>query len=366
VRAVSVLRERADAQATSPSFGVRSLKFGRAEFRGHPRLSIACAMALLAVAAGISAAVAGGDTGEDLGDAIGSTARTAIHLRWQFGAMVVVLAAAHYFAAAVAARAAVPHFLPFGETFLVQLSAAAANRLTPAGIGGSAMIARYYMRRAGLEIAGAAGAVVALSVLGGLADAGVLAVVLFAGQWLGLDGGTHELGLLLRQVQSTLGPVRSPWLWAAVCGLAAALVGIWFTRRRDRVADWVVGFVRPVVRLVRRPRSLLALLGASGSTTLILAFAFAACIAMVPGPRPGESMGALVVAFMIGSAAGNAVPVPAGLGATEAALVGVLASAAVPAAHAIEIVLLFRLITFWAPAGVGILTAGVLRRRGAI
>ena len=228
------------------------------------------------------------------------------------------------------------------------------------------MIARYYMRRAGIGIAGAAGAVVALSVLGGLADAAVLAVVLLAGHWLGLDGGTHELGLPLRQVQSTLGPVRSPWLWAMVGALAVALGAIWFTRHRDHIAEWVVGLVRPAARLVRRPRSLIALLAASGSTTLILAFAFAACTAMVPGPRPSESMGALIVAFMIGSAAGNAVPVPAGLGATEAALTGVLVAAAVPAAHAIEIVLLFRFITFWAPAGVGILTAGALRRRGAI
>ena len=121
MRGVSVLRETSvDAQATSRSFAVRSLKVGWAVSRGHPRLSIACALAVLALAAGISAAAAGGDTGEDLGDAIGSTARTAVHLRWQFGAIVVILAAAHYFAAAVAARAAVPLHLPYGETFLVQ------------------------------------------------------------------------------------------------------------------------------------------------------------------------------------------------------------------------------------------------------
>ncbi len=334
--------------------------------RRHPVVTIACALALLALAAGISAAVAGGDTREDLGEALSSTARTAGQLRWQFGAIVVVLAAAHYFAAAVAARAAVPEYLPYAETFLVQLAAAAANRLTPAGIGGSALIARYYMRRTDIGVASAAGAVVVLNVLGGVADALVLAVVVFAGQWLGLGSGTHELGFLLGQVQSTLGPVRSPWLWAAVGALLVAVVGIWFTRHRDRIAEWAVSFVRPASQLVRRPRSLFALLGASGSTTLILAFAFAASSAMVPGPQPSQSMAALIVAFMIGSAAGNAVPVPAGLGATEAALTGVLVAASVPATHAIEIVLLFRLITFWAPAGVGILTAGLLRRRGAI
>ena len=194
----------------------------------------------------------------------------------------------------------------------------------------------------------------------------VLALILLAGQWLGLGGGVHELRVLVSQVQQTLGPVRSPWLWVAVGALVAALAVVWFTRHRKRISEWAAGFVRPTTRLVRRPRSLLALLGASGSTTLILAFAFAACTAMIPGPGPNESMGALIVAFMLGSAAGTAVPVPAGLGATEAALTGVLVAAAVPAPHALEIVLLFRLITFWAPAGVGILTAAALRRRAAI
>jgi uncharacterized membrane protein YbhN (UPF0104 family) len=69
---------------------------------------------------------------------------------------------------------------------------------------------------------------------------------------------------------------------------------------------------------------------------------------------------------MLGSAAGSAVPVPAGLGSTEAALIAVLISVHVPAPHAVEEVLIFRLLTFWTPAAVGILATHTLRRRRAI
>ena len=69
---------------------------------------------------------------------------------------------------------------------------------------------------------------------------------------------------------------------------------------------------------------------------------------------------------MIGAAAGTAVPVPAGLGSTEAALIGVLMTAHVPAANAVRQVLIFRLITFWAPAIVGVLASRYLYRRRAI
>jgi uncharacterized membrane protein YbhN (UPF0104 family) len=118
--------------------------------------------------------------------------------------------------------------------------------------------------------------------------------------------------------------------------------------------------------LLRRPSSLATLLTASGATTLILAFAFVASTAMVPGPRPAASLGALLIAFMVGAAAGSAVPVPAGIGSTETALAAVLIAMHVPAGHAIQEVLIFRVLTFWLPAIVGVLATRRLNRRHAI
>jgi hypothetical protein len=50
------------------------------------------------------------------------------------------------------------------------------------------------------------------------------------------------------------------------------------------------------------------------------------------------------------------VPTPAGVGSTETALVLVLTTDGVPTAHAVEVVVIFRVITFW-------LLGGCARRR---
>jgi uncharacterized protein (TIRG00374 family) len=109
-----------------------------------------------------------------------------------------------------------------------------------------------------------------------------------------------------------------------------------------------------------------ALLTASASTTLVLAFAFVATNSMLPGPQPQASLGAVVIAYMAASALGNAVPIPSGVGSTETAMVAVLVSAHVPAAHALAVVLTFRVITFWSPAGVGLAAGWYLRRSRAL
>ena len=48
------------------------------------------------------------------------------------------------------------------------------------------------------------------------------------------------------------------------------------------------------------------------------------------------------------------------------ALTGVLLAAGVPLAHAVEVVLIFRLITFWLPAVAGVLATRHLHRRSAL
>ena len=74
---------------------------------------------------------------------------------------VMVVAAAigiSYLFAALALQAAAGARLPLPRTVLVQLAAAAANRITPAGLGGAAVNARYLTRR-GLTAGRAAAAV---------------------------------------------------------------------------------------------------------------------------------------------------------------------------------------------------------------
>lgn len=68
------------------------------------------------------------------------------------------MSAATYAAAALVVMGASPHPLAFGRTMNVQLATSFANRLTPYGLGGSAVNERY-LERSGLSRATAVAAV---------------------------------------------------------------------------------------------------------------------------------------------------------------------------------------------------------------
>jgi uncharacterized membrane protein YbhN (UPF0104 family) len=326
---------------------------------------IVIGLVVLAGAGWISALTVDRNSGTDLVQLLQQTADEIGDLHWPFVVVVVALTALQYLATAIAARASCGLALPLGETLVVQLAAAAANRLTPASIGGSALTARYFTRR-GLPAPTAVGAVAVLAVLGGISNLLVLVLVVLVATAFGLSGSTHEFVLLARHVTALLGPVRSPWLWVALVAAGAVVVAIVVIRRRSRPPICWSLLVAPARRLGRDPKALATLVTASGATTVIMAFAFVATIAMVPGPGPTASVPTVMVAFMLGSAAGSAIPVPAGLGSSEAAFVAVLTSLNVPVTHAIEVVLLFRLITFWLPAAVGVLATRRLYKRKAL
>ncbi len=335
------------------------------KFRHRPAGVVLFGVAvLLLLSAVLSARAADADSGYDLlglGRALGvDLAR----LRWQFAVAVVVLAGLHYGATALATRAASGLRLPFGETVLVQLAASAANRLSPAGIGGAAVNGRYFVKR-GLPVTGAVGAVVALNALGALADLIVLAVLVFVGRQLGLSGAPTEITLLTSKLAAVVGPLHAMWTWLALGALVLVALAA-FRLSGQRLVGIGHRLWAPITTLYHRPRSFVTLLVASGSTTLILAFAFVLSVPMVPGPPAHVGAGALLVGFMLGSAAGNAVPVPAGIGSTETALVTVLVSSGIPVPHAVEVVLVYRIITFWSPAAIGLLAARRLRRSGAL
>jgi uncharacterized membrane protein YbhN (UPF0104 family) len=322
------------------------------------------ALGLLVVAVAFSISTIDSQSGGQLLDVCRDTARTVARLRWQYAGIVVALAALHYVASTIATRTAAGIALPFGQTFAVQLAAAAANRLTPACIGGSAVLARF-LRRKGLVLPSAMAAVVVLAVLNSVANVLVLSLFVFVGSNLGIHGSTRQLSLLTDGVTQRLGAARSPWLWVAAVAIGLVVVVFYVRGRRSPLATLQTAWC-PVRALLHRPLDLAAILLAGAMTHVLMALAFVASTEMVTGPRPAAGTVALMIAFMLGSTAGSAVPVPAGLGATEAALIAVLMNLSVPAPLAVEEVVIFRLITFWAPAAIGILAGRRLRRSHAL
>jgi uncharacterized membrane protein YbhN (UPF0104 family) len=277
-----------------------------------------------------------------------------VELRWAFVPALIALAAAHYVLAAIALRAVAGTRLPLRETVLTQLTAAAANRVTPSGLGGSAVNIRFLTCH-GIPLRASIAAVAAMHVLGGLADLPMVAV---ASPW----AGGEVLGRLYGAATDPRGVLA-----VGATGAAAAIVILRRRWRRgaggnsggngnggrEHWADARAG----VAGLVRRPRDLLVLMAASAATTLSMGVAFALSVLAVPGAAEPGQVVALIVAYLIGGSVSGLVPVPAGLGSTEAVLIAALAALDVSTGSAIQSVLLFRVITHWAPAPIGVLTA---------
>lgn len=335
--------------------------------RPSARRQLAAVIVLIAVGVMFAA----WDDTRDLAAGVGGYAGGVGSLRWQFAPILVVLAVGHYLAAAVAVRAASGLRLAFAEVTLAQFAAAAANRLTPAGIGGVALNTRFLSRR-GLAMPEAAGSMAALTILGPVTDAILVLGLTGAGYLIGTTtSGVGAVGSSLARVGGL--PVRVwDYGWLARAALVGAPSGViaWLVRRRitrARAAPSTLGRIgRPLVRLARHPRQLLVVLAASTGTTVILGVALAVSLRMVPGPSPAVPLTTVVSVFVLGSAIGSAVPVPGGVGSTDAGLVAALLAAGVPPAHTLRTVLLFRVVTFWGPPLFGIAAARTLRRRGAL
>jgi uncharacterized membrane protein YbhN (UPF0104 family) len=307
----------------------------------------------------------------DVGSAIGSWMSSAASaLTWTTVLTLSLIISLQYVAAALSARAAAGVALPFRELVATQIAATAANSLTPVGLGGVTVTGRYYARRGRLQPSQAAAAVSALAVFGGAADILAFALLIGVGSLIGVAGASGEVPLLVDRLVSLVPRPSATWIWgAAVIFVVVLLVTTSRLRRAHlvrRAADGARAYRRTISVLVRRPGRMSVLMSASASTTLLMAAGFAAIATLGPAALPVATFGAVMIGYMVASAAGNAVPTPGGIGTADAAFTGVLVAAHVPLATAIGTVLAYRLITFWAPVVLGAVLIRPLRRRGAL
>ncbi|MEV4254085.1 lysylphosphatidylglycerol synthase domain-containing protein [Spirillospora sp. NPDC049652] len=275
--------------------------------------------------------------------------------RWEFLFPLTLLAALHYVFAAVALRGASGRPLPLGRTILTQFTAAAANRVTPSGLGAAAVNTRYLVTR-GMPLASALVTVAVLQAAGAPADLLLVTAV------LALGGGDHLDPHLLSPFAFLFWPLVFLLVPLALILLPVALR---WGRRAVR-SPAVVRALTGLGDLCRRPADLALTLSCSGGTTLVMAAAFALSVQAVPGTMTGaDDTVALLTAYLLGAAAGAAIPLPGSLGTTEAALLAALTALGTPTTPALQAVLLFRAITFWAPVPVGLIAYRALRPGGA-
>jgi undecaprenyl-diphosphatase len=280
---------------------------------------------------------------------LGQTVTALRHAHWTWLAGALALSAATYATAALALMGASPRGLAFGRTVNVQLATSFANRLTPYGLGATAVNERY-LERSGLPRATAV-AVVALTVGAGA----VLHVLELAG--VGVWLGRSRL-LLASALPSGWGLLMGFVVAMTVIGVAAAV--LW--RRRDWLAE-VRRALGSVAEVLRQPRRAALLVGGQLGTNIAYIAALG-CSVYAFGGRPSAALVALV--FLGGTALGAASPTPAGLGVVEASLVAGFTVAGVPSAPAVAGVLAFRLASFWLPAAVGFFSFRSLERQNLL
>ncbi|MBD8079632.1 flippase-like domain-containing protein [Cellulosimicrobium arenosum] len=237
--------------------------------------------------------------------------------------------------------------LPMWRATLTQAAGSFVALATPAGIGPAALNLRMLTKR-GVATPVAVATVALVQVSQFIVTIVILVVLsVFTG-----DGGLVQL--------------PSTTVLLAIGGVALAVLA---TLLVPAVRTWVLAKIRPTIQqvwprlsdMLSQPGRLAVGLGGNVIMTLGYVLAFDAALAAF-----GQELSLVDVAviYLVGNAAGAAVPTPGGLGAIEAALTLGLTTAGVPVALATSATLLFRVATYWARIPFGWVAMRYLQKKG--
>jgi uncharacterized protein (TIRG00374 family) len=288
---------------------------------------------------------------------------------WRWIVILLAAISVSYLFSALSLSLAAGRRLPLGRNVLVQFAAAAANRVTPASAGGLVINTRFLLRQ-GLSI-GEAGAAVTVRGLAYVVVAiGCLATL---GPSVAVSFGTRLASAI---TDADTG-------WPAIGGLAIALLalaGLRLWRRRGSMvarctrspmAQRLLPPARAAVEDALHTMRQLAHSPMRSALLLLLAAAVKAAnvfalLTALWAFHGDVGTWRVAVVYLVGVTTAEAVPVPAGIGTVDAALLAGLVGAGATAGATLAAVIVFRLLTFWAPVLPGVVASGVLRRRMAI
>ncbi|MEK8227022.1 lysylphosphatidylglycerol synthase transmembrane domain-containing protein [Oerskovia sp. M15] len=252
-----------------------------------------------------------------------------------------------WFGAALTFVAFSPVKLPMLRATLTQMAGSFVALAAPAGIGPAALNLRMLTKR-GVSTPMAV-ATVALVQVSQFAVTILLLVVL---SMTARSGGLIKL--------------PSVTVLLAITGVALAVTA---TLLVPAIRRWAIAKIRPTIQqvwprlseMLSQPGRLA--LGFAGNIVMTLGYvlAFDAALAAF-----GQELALVDVAviYLVGNAAGAAVPTPGGLGAIEAALILGLTTAGVSTPLATSVTILFRVATYWARIPIGWGAMRFLQRKG--
>lgn len=235
--------------------------------------------------------------------------------------------------------------LRYRQTVVVELAAAFANRLLPAGLGGLGLHGLYLYRRR--HTPAQATAVVSVNNLLGIAAHLSLLVVLIC----------FRPKVLTQFTSHTSG---FHWWYVAVA-LAAMSSILLLPKLRGQLHSFGLNLITSL-RLMQPPRVVAAAVCALLLTATYTLVLYSAAHAV------GVRLGVLetFIVFSLGMLVGTATPTPGGLVGVEAGLFAGLVGYGASSADAGAAVLLYRLVTYWLPLVPGLFALLLARSRSLV
>ena len=303
--------------------------------------------------------------------------------RWYWVAAGVGFTALTFCAAALVTRAAVGLPLAYPRTVVAQLASSFINKLGPPGVGSNLTIERYLEHADASRPAalGALGMAAAMTIVVQFVGIGVATLFLGvrglrgaggaggAGGSSGAGGAAGAVGGGSAGPGGLAGTGVPVWVAVVAAGLVVTAIAVGLLallrpeRTRGLLGQGVAGvraIGRDLLRIVRSPRRAAGLFLAQVGVVMAYALALAASMWAVGAD---VSLSQVVLVHLVGGSLGAIVPVPGGLGAVEAGLIGGFTLVGVDAATATAGVVLYRLLTFWLPVLPGFFAFYWLERR---
>lgn len=255
-----------------------------------------------------------------------------------------------YPGAAWALSGFVPERLRLLPTMGAALAADFATLVSPPTVSTVAINVRY-LQRNGIHPALATASI-------GVSQAAAMIVHVLLLLGFGVAAGT--------QADFSFEPPRS-----AVLAGVALLITLGAVLSVPRVRNWMWGrwgsYVKQIgprlLTVAQQPKKMIEGVGGLVLLNLGYVFCLVASVKAFGGDLPVAAIG---VVYLTGAVIGQAAPTPGGLGAVEAALAAGLTAAGLPSGLAVSSVLLFRLLTFWAPTVPGWFAMQAMQRRGLL
>jgi len=269
---------------------------------------------------------------------------------WRWSVVAFILSLLTFVGAGLTLVGFSPVRLSLWSATLVHAAGAFVALAAPAGIGSAALNLRILIRRGvTTSLAIATVALVQVSQF-------VVTIVLLL--ILSVASGTNDAARF----------TPSPGVLIAVGVTAAIVAGSLLV---PVVRQWVLRRTLPTVRQIW-PR-LIEVMGHPGKVTLALGgnvaltmgyvFAFGASLAAFGQHLP---LVQVALVYLVGNAAGAAVPTPGGLGTIEGTLIFGLTASGINPGVAASAAILFRVVTFWLPIPIGWVALHLLRRKDEI